>query len=142
VKVEELTGFSQLFAPQEPVALEADDVVDEVASLVELELSPLPPPDEGGVRSMMRLGTAISSTLSIIPTARGIRGPSLTIFAASRCSMMTILEEVIHTPWARGGCELGQATVDKPRIEFAAVMLCCGLAGRCDRCRRVCDRRN
>lgn len=130
MKVEELTGFSQSFAPQELVALEADDVVDEVESPVELplELSPLPPPDDGGVRSTMRLGTAISRTLSIIPTARGIRGPSLTIFTASRCSMMTILEEVIHTPWPRGGCELGQATVDKPQIEFAAVMLCCRLA--------------
>jgi len=85
VKVEELTGFSQSFAPQELDALDADDVVDEVESPVELplELSPLPPPDDGGERSTMRLGTAISSTLSIIPTGRGTRGPSLTILAAS-----------------------------------------------------------
>jgi hypothetical protein len=79
---EELDGFWHGFAPQEPVELEADEVVDDVESLVPEP----PPPPPGGVRSTTRLGTAISITLSIIPNAaeRGIRGPSrLTLFAAS-----------------------------------------------------------
>lgn len=91
--VELPTPFSHEFAPQLVelgLELEADEVVADDDESSEPE-----PPPPGGVRSTMRLGTAISITLSIIPTAAAaIRGPSLTIFTASWCSMLTILAKV------------------------------------------------
>ena len=83
--VEPPTPFSHEFAPQELEELELEEVevVDDDESSVPV----------GGVRSTMRPGTAISIKLPIIPTASGcgIRGPSLTTFTASWCSILTIL---------------------------------------------------
>jgi hypothetical protein len=75
VKVEEVTGFSHSFTPQELVDVDDDDVVSARGSTT-------------------LLGTTIFMIASMVPIASGsaigvgTRWPSLTIFAACRCSML------------------------------------------------------
>lgn len=81
VNEEPLTDVSQEFAPQLPVASEEDDVV------------------EAALRgSTTRSGTTIFNIGSIVPSASGLaagigtRGPSLTIFRTSICSIFALAE--------------------------------------------------